>query len=150
MELHVGDGFLCDAEQCRLDGRTQIVQLTSDLYLDARTGCSFGSRQVLDVCDTAGDRRVGGSVGAAERRDHRAHLRKAECPIAPYDVGLNGSDNPPGGEHTAAYSEEVAADCYAANATRFRAATAATVAALVLLAFAIVSGWRRTAAHLAA
>ena len=61
------------------------------------------------------------------------------CSIAPYDAGFYGNDDPPGGEHSTAYADEVAASCYAANLTRFRLAGAAGVGALVLAVAAVVS-----------
>ena len=71
-----------------------------------------------------GDSAPGGEVG---------------CSIAPWDAGLNGNDQGPGGEHTRAYFEEVGAECYAANMTRFKSAVALGALGTVLLGVALVS-----------
>ena len=55
------------------------------------------------------------------------------CSIAPWDAGLNDNREGPGGEHSHLFSDEVAADCYAANMTRFHAAVGTGVLALLLL-----------------
>ncbi|WP_182380022.1 hypothetical protein [Nocardioides sp. WS12] len=56
------------------------------------------------------------------------------CSIAPWDAGLNGNDEGPGGEHPHDYFVEVGAACYAANMTRFRVAVGAGALALAALA----------------
>lgn len=55
------------------------------------------------------------------------------CSIAPWDAILNHNRDGPGGEHSHPYSDEVAADCYAANMTRFDAAVGSAVLALLIL-----------------
>ncbi len=54
------------------------------------------------------------------------------CPIAPWDAALNDNDDGPGGEHTEAFYEEVADECYAENIRRFDVAVVAGVLSLVL------------------
>ncbi len=58
---------------------------------------------------------------------------KVGCSIAPWDAGLNDNRAGPGGEHSSAYSHEVAAECYSANMTRFYTATVSGVLALTTL-----------------
>jgi hypothetical protein len=60
------------------------------------------------------------------------------CSIAPWDAGLNDNRDGPGGEHSGPYSDEVAADCYAANKTRFNAAVGSGVLALLMLSISVV------------
>lgn len=60
------------------------------------------------------------------------------CSIAPWDAGLNGNRNGPGGEHSAAYFDEVASECYSANTTRFNAAVGSGVLALLILSAGVV------------
>ena len=60
------------------------------------------------------------------------------CNIAPWDAGLNKNDDGPGGEHTRPYRDEVAAECYSANTTRFDAAVGSGVLALLLLGAGVV------------
>lgn len=55
------------------------------------------------------------------------------CSIAPWDAGLNGNRDGPGGEHSDSYSDEVAAECYAASTTRFHAALGIGVLAVFVL-----------------
>lgn len=66
------------------------------------------------------------------------------CSIAPWDAALNGNDDPPGGEHTAAYSREMAQKCFEANTARFRTAVGTgllgAVAALVGAGLALRRG----------
>lgn len=59
------------------------------------------------------------------------------CSIAPWDAGLNDNRDGPGGEHSEAYFNEVAAECYSANTTRFNAAVGSGVLALLLLSVGI-------------
>ena len=59
------------------------------------------------------------------------------CSIAPWDAGLNDNRDGPGGEHAGTYSNEVAAECYSANTTRFNAAVGSGVLALLLLGVGI-------------
>lgn len=59
------------------------------------------------------------------------------CSIAPWDAGLNDNRDGPGGEHSPTYSREVADQCYAANMTRFDAAVASGVLALITLGAAV-------------
>ena len=42
-----------------------------------------------------------------------------DCTIAPWDARLNDNRSGPGGEHRAAFSHEVASECYSENTTRF-------------------------------
>lgn len=60
------------------------------------------------------------------------------CSIAPWDAGLNGNREGPGGEHSAAYFNEVAAECYSANTMRFNAAVGSGVLALLMLSVGVV------------
>ena len=55
------------------------------------------------------------------------------CSIAPWDAGLNDNREGPGGEHSHPFSDEVAADCYAANMTRFHGGVGTGVLAVLLL-----------------
>lgn len=64
------------------------------------------------------------------------------CDIAPYDAGLFGNDDPPGGEHPRDFAEEVATECYAANMARFKAGVGSGVLALVLLVGTAAAGAR--------
>jgi hypothetical protein len=64
------------------------------------------------------------------------------CSIAPWDAGLNANREAPGGEHSSAYSREVAAECYAANMTRFDTAVVSSVLALTTLLVAVALGVR--------
>lgn len=65
---------------------------------------------------------------------------ETECTIAPWDAGLNDNRDGPGGEHTNVYHDEVAAACYTANTTRFRAAVGSGVLAAVLLIGSLAGG----------
>lgn len=65
-----------------------------------------------------------------------------ECSIAPWDAGLNGNDNGPGGEHLPAFHDEVATECYAANIERFRASAVSGALGLLLLVGAAAAGVR--------
>ncbi|KRA32347.1 MULTISPECIES: hypothetical protein [unclassified Nocardioides] len=58
---------------------------------------------------------------------------EASCSIAPWDAGLNDNSDGPGGEHTQAFHDEVAAACYAANTRRFNASIGCGALALLLL-----------------
>lgn len=60
------------------------------------------------------------------------------CGIAPWDAGLNDNREGPGGEHSGPYFDEVAADCYAANRTRFAAAVSCGVLGLLMLGVSVV------------
>ena len=60
------------------------------------------------------------------------------CSIAPWDAGLNDNRDGPGGEHSEAYFNEVAAECYSANTTRFNAAVGSGVLALLMLSVCVV------------
>jgi hypothetical protein len=60
------------------------------------------------------------------------------CSIAPWDAGLNDNRDGPGGEHSEAYFDEVAAECYAASTRRFNAAVGSGVLALLLLGVGVV------------
>lgn len=60
------------------------------------------------------------------------------CSIAPWDAGLNDNRDGPGGEHSGPYSDEVAADCYAANKTKFKAAVGSGVLGLLVLSISVV------------
>lgn len=55
------------------------------------------------------------------------------CVIAPWDAVLNDNDDRPGGEHSREYGDEVAAECFAASTTRFRAAVGLGLLGLVAL-----------------
>lgn len=61
------------------------------------------------------------------------------CSIAPWDAGLNGNRDGPGGEHSEAYFNEVAAECYAANTASFNAAVGSGVLALLMLCVGAVA-----------
>ena len=61
------------------------------------------------------------------------------CSIAPWDAGLNDNRDGPGGEHADAYVDEVAAECYSANSTRFNAAVGSGVLALLMLGAAVIT-----------
>ena len=58
---------------------------------------------------------------------------EVDCSIAPWDAGLNDNRDGPGGEHSRTYVDEVAAECYSANTTRFNAAVGSGVLALLVL-----------------
>ena len=60
------------------------------------------------------------------------------CSIGPWDAGLNDNRDGPGGEHSSPFSDEVAADCYAANETRFNAAVGSSFLALLMLSISVV------------
>jgi hypothetical protein len=64
------------------------------------------------------------------------------CSIAPWDAGLNDNLSGPGGEHPGAYIDEVAAECYAANTTRFNAAVGSGVLSLLLLSAGLIAAGR--------
>jgi hypothetical protein len=64
------------------------------------------------------------------------------CSIAPWDAGLNDNRHGPGGEHSGAYFDEVAAECYAANTTRFNAAVGSGVLSLLLLSVGLIAAGR--------
>lgn len=81
------------------------------------------------------------NVGASDITD-RGPAGKVACSIAPWDAGLNGNDDGPGGDHTSAFRDEVAAACHAANTKRFRASVGSGALAVVLLAAAAVMGPR--------
>lgn len=73
------------------------------------------------------------------------------CPIAPWDAALNDNDDGPGGEHTEAFYEEVADECYAENIRRFDVAVVAGVLSFglslvggVVLLTGAVAGLRRS------
>lgn len=59
------------------------------------------------------------------------------CSIAPWDAGLNDNRAGPGGEHTDSYHDEVGAECYSANTTRFHAAVGSGAVAVLLLGVGI-------------
>lgn len=86
-------------------------------------------------------------VAAADLDDAGQAAGRVGCSIAPWDAGLNGNDDPPGGEHAPAFSEEVATDCHAANLDRFRAAIAAAVLGLGSAVAAGLLGARREPAE---
>jgi hypothetical protein len=75
---------------------------------------------------------------SASDTDQTTPAGQVGCVIAPYDAGLFGNDDPPGGEHSRAFADEVAADCYAVNMTRFKAGVASFGLGLVLLVAATV------------
>jgi hypothetical protein len=89
----------------------------------------FDNSTVSVSAPDLGDRRSAGEVG---------------CSIAPWDAGLNGNRDGPGGEHSHPFSDEVAADCYAANMTRFHAALATGVLALLMLCMSALAAFRST------
>jgi hypothetical protein len=60
------------------------------------------------------------------------------CSIAPWDAGLNDNRDGPGGEHSGTYFDEVAADCYPANTTRFNAAVGSGVLALLMVSVGVI------------
>ncbi len=60
------------------------------------------------------------------------------CSIAPWDAGLNDNRDGPGGEHPRTYFDEVAAECYSANTTRFSAAVGSGVLALLMLSVGVM------------
>lgn len=64
------------------------------------------------------------------------------CSIAPWDAGLNDNREGPGGHHSHPYSDEVAADCYAANKTRFNTAAGSGVLALLMLSISALGAIR--------
>ncbi len=64
------------------------------------------------------------------------------CSIAPYDAGLNDNRDGPGGMHSDAYFNEMAAECYSANTTRYRAAIGSGVLALFMLVVGVVAAAR--------
>ena len=82
----------------------------------------FGNPTVHVSASDLGDRGPAGTVG---------------CSIAPWDAGLNDNRDGPGGEHSGAYVDEVAAECYSANTTRFHAAVGSGVLALLLLGLGV-------------
>lgn len=63
---------------------------------------------------------------------------EAGCSIAPWDAGLNDNRDGPGGEHSGTYFDEVAAECYSANTTRFNAAVGSGVLALLMLSVGVI------------
>jgi hypothetical protein len=82
------------------------------------------------------------NVNASDYDDgHPAGL--VVCTIAPYDAGFLGNDDPPGGEHSSAYSDEVAADCYSVNKQRFHSGVGTGVIGVVVLGVAVWSRARR-------
>ncbi len=82
------------------------------------------------------------NVGASDYDDgHPAGL--VGCTVAPYDAGFLGNDDPPGGEHSSDYSDEVAADCYSVNKQRFHSGVATAATGVVVLGVAIWSRVRR-------
>ncbi len=64
------------------------------------------------------------------------------CSIAPWDAALNDNRDGPGGEHSHPYSDEVAADCYAASTARFKAAVGSDVLALLMLSISTLVAFR--------
>ena len=64
------------------------------------------------------------------------------CSIAPWDAGLNDNRDGPGGEHSDAYADEVAADCYSASTGRFHAALGSGVLALLVLGAGVAPAGR--------
>lgn len=81
------------------------------------------------------------NVTAADLGD-RGPAGEVGCSIAPWDAGLNDNRDGPGGEHSDAYVDEVAAECYSENTTRFNAAVGSGVLALLLLGVGVVVGVR--------
>jgi hypothetical protein len=59
------------------------------------------------------------------------------CVFAPWDAGINGNHDGPGGEHSSAYYDEVRSECADANTTRFDAGIATGVLALILLGIGV-------------
>lgn len=82
------------------------------------------------------------NVGARDL-DTSGPAGQVGCSIAAWDAGLNHNRNSPGGEHSAAYSEEVATECFAADMTRFRAAIGGGVLAIALVIAGAVVAVRR-------
>lgn len=68
---------------------------------------------------------------------HSGPAGEVACSIAPWDAVLNDDRDGPGGEHSKAYFNEVAAECYSANTARFNAAVGSGVFALLLLSVGI-------------
>jgi hypothetical protein len=79
---------------------------------------------------------------SASDTDQATPAGQVGCVIAPYDAGLFGNDDPPGGEHPRDFADEVAAECYAVSMTRFKAGVASIGLGLVLLVGATVVGTR--------
>ncbi|HXH80720.1 hypothetical protein [Nocardioides sp.] len=80
---------------------------------------------------------VGVDVSASDFGDS-GPAGRVGCSIAPWDAGLNDNRDAPGGEHTGAYSNEVAAECYSASSTRFNAAVGSGVLGLLMLSVGAV------------
>lgn len=93
-----------------------LLALGSFLWLDNTT--------VKVSASDLGDRGSAGEIG---------------CSIAPWDAGLNDNRAGPGGEHSAAFVNEVAADCYSANMTRFNAGIGSGALALLVLSVGVVA-----------
>jgi hypothetical protein len=88
------------------------------------------------------------NINASDRNDGQA-AGTVGCTIAPYDAGFFGNDDPPGGEHSVEYSDEVATDCYSVNTQRFRTAVAAGIVGVVMLGSAISFGRARSSRFVA-
>lgn len=84
------------------------------------------------------------TVSAADTGVGGGGAREVGCSIAPWDAGVNDNRDRPGGEHSAAYSDEVAAKCYRANSTRYDAAVGSGVLALLLLSVPVATSVRNT------
>ena len=78
-------------------------------------------------------------IGAADIGQDRP-AGEVTCSIAPYDAGFNHNDEPPGGEHSRAFTDEAGPECYAANMLRFRTALGCGVLSLLLLVAGAVAG----------
>lgn len=76
------------------------------------------------------------NVSASDLGD-RGAAGEVGCSISPWDAGLNDNRDGPGGEHSGTYFNEVSAECYSANTTRFNAAVGSGVFALLLLGVGI-------------
>lgn len=61
------------------------------------------------------------------------------CPIAPWDAGMNGNSNGPGGEHLRPFYDEVATECYSKNIARYNAAITSEVLALLVFSAGVVA-----------
>lgn len=77
------------------------------------------------------------NIGASDIGESRP-AGKVDCSIAGWDAGLNHNRDGPGGEHSGTYFNEVAAECYSANKTRFDAGFAIGILALLTLAAGVM------------
>jgi hypothetical protein len=91
----------------------------------------FNNPTVNVSASDVGDRGPAGEVG---------------CSIAPWDAGLNDNRDGPGGEHSRAYSNEVATECHSASTTRFNAALGSGALAVLMLSIGVVGAVRSRSA----